>query len=101
MYQAVLLQKPLGDGLTRDEIERLLSMLPENSEVFPLEIEAHHQECTAMGFITTESADISLDYDYDGSGFNDFVANILDDMENEREDCTYNFQDKFQVYLGY
>lgn len=33
-----------------------------------------------------------LNYDYQESGLNDFVAVILDDMNNESEDGTYEFR---------
>ena len=44
-----------------------------------------------MGFICPECAEL-LDYDYEGSGLNDFIATILDDMEKESEDCQYEFK---------
>lgn len=90
MYGIALREKEFEYGLNRNDVIDLFDMLG-NAEVYPIELEAREHECSAMGFITTEAAD-SLDYDYERSGLHDFIANILDDMDNETEDCTYEFK---------
>ncbi len=97
-YDIVLLQKEGATGLVRDEVNHLLSMLSED-DFFPIEIEASIQECSAMGFIGTLAAE-KLDYDYETSGFTEFIQNILDDMTNENPDSEYKFKG-ISIYLGY
>lgn len=80
-----------ADGLIRNEAIDLIDMLS-GKEFFPIEIEAKYHESTAMGFITRDFAD-KLNFDYEGSGLNAFIANILDDMNNEHDDCIYTFKD--------
>ena len=99
-FHAVMLQKGGVDGLTKAEITRLLDMLPDDAEVYPIDLEARDHECSAQGFILSEGADM-IDFDYEASGFHDFVAEIMDDMENESPDCIYCFDGKIKFYLGY
>ena len=87
-FDIVLIKKEGTDGLTRNEIIDLFDM-SSNLEVYPIEIEGWNS--VTMGFITPESAEL-LDYDYKESGLNDFIADILDDINNETEDCCYEFK---------
>lgn len=102
----VLIQKPEVSGLTKKDIKFLLDKLPDNAEVYPMEICAREQECVAMGFITWEAAN-RIDYEYEERYawrrpvFPEFIESILDDVNNENENCLYDFQDKFTVWFGY
>lgn len=89
-YGIVLKEKTFVSGLTRNEVIVLFDSL-DNTEAYPLELEARNSESTAMGFITSESAEV-LDYDYETSGLRDFIATILDNMDNESPDCVYEFK---------
>ena len=89
-YGIVLKEKEFTGGLTRNDVIDLFDML-NNVEAYPIELEAKKHECSAMGFITTEVADLFY-YDYEESGLHDFIANILDDMANESDDCEYEFK---------
>ena len=89
-FGLVLKEKPGIDGLTKSDIMDMFDMLDSN-EAFPIELEAHYQECSAMGFITPNAAEL-IDYDYERSGLHDFIAAILDDMANENISCTYTFR---------
>ena len=89
-YEIVLKEKEFTDGLTRPEIIDMLDML-DGTEVYPIELEARDHECAAMGFISPNAAS-KLWYNYELSGLHDFIANILDDMKNESDDCTYEFK---------
>lgn len=89
-YGIVLRETKIPYGLTRNDVIDLFDML-DNIEAYPIELEAREHECTAMGFITPEAAEL-LDYDYEESGLHDFIANILDDMDNESDDCMYEFK---------
>ena len=90
MYGIVLREKEFEYGLDRNDVIDLFDMLG-NTEAYPIELEAREHECSAMGFIAIDAADL-LDYDYERSGLHDFIANILDDMNNEEEDCSYEFK---------
>lgn len=89
-YGIVLREKEFTNGLTRNDVIDLFDML-NNTEAYPIELEARYHECSAMGFVTPEVAEL-FDYDYEESGLHDFIANILDDMENESDDCEYEFK---------
>lgn len=87
-FGITLIEKPNVDGLTKAEVMEMYDQM-NGDEAYPLEISGC--ETSAMGFITPEAAEI-LNYDYQESGLNDFVAVILDDMNNESEDGTYEFR---------
>ena len=100
-YEIALCEKPTTDGLVKKDIELLyglVSNMDNTTEVYPIELEAKEHECSAMGFITSEAANI-LDFDYENSGLHDFIALILDDMENERPDHHYSFKG-LDIYLA-
>lgn len=90
-FALVLHEKPTSDGMTRTEAIDLIDMLGDH-EFLPIEIEANCHESTAIGFITMDFAD-KLNFDYESSGLNAFIANILDDMNNEHDNCIYTFKD--------
>ena len=83
-----LIEKPCSCGLNSIEFSRLSKEFGDR-EVIPVEFEAKEHECSAMGFITMESAD-ALGYDYRGVA--EYIASILDDMDLEHEDGMYEFQ---------
>ena len=85
-YDIVLLERPFGTGITKDETISLFERLCED-EAYPVEICAKQHESSAMGFIGAQAAD-KIEYDYSEEVY-DFVASILDDMENESETCEY------------
>ena len=87
-FGITLVEKPNVDGLTKAEVMEMYDQM-DGDEAYPLEIGG--SETSAMGFITPEAAEI-LDYDYEDSGLNDFVSVILNDMNNESEDGTYEFR---------
>ena len=89
-FGIVLREKEFTDGLTRKDIIDLFDML-NNTEAYPIEFEAKEHECSAMGFITPEVAEL-FDYDYEASGLHDFIALILDNMNTESENCEYEFK---------
>lgn len=100
-YGVVLKEKCGAEGLTREEMSELLDIL-EGEQMFPLDLEAREHECAAEGFINPYCAGI-LDYDYESSGFHDFIAGILDDMDNESENNEYEYWYngcKIPIYLG-
>lgn len=89
MYDIVLIEKPGCDGITLSDITFLFSNL-KDTEAYPIEFEAKEHECSAMGFITPAAAN-QLDYEY--QHLHAFIANILDDMNNETPTGEYIYQD--------
>lgn len=89
-FQIVLKEKESVDGLTRSDVLDMLDML-DSTEVYPIELEAREHESVAMGFISPNAAS-KLWYNYESSGLHDYIAGILDDMEKESDDCTYEFK---------
>ena len=89
-YEIVLREKELISGLNRNDVRDLFDML-NGTEAYPIELEARQHECSAMGFITPSAAEL-LYYDYEESGLHDFIALILDNMENESNGCSYEFR---------
>ena len=91
-FNAAFIEKYGEDGLNREEVNKLLDMLPDGAKVYPLEMFAREAESSAMGFITPDAAD-RLDYDTSQhSGFGKFVSGILDDMDKESPDHTYEYK---------
>lgn len=96
-FQIVLKEKEFTDGLNKSEIIDMLDML-DSTETYPIELEARDHECAAMGFISLNAAE-KFWYDYELSGLHDYIASILDDMEKESDDCTYEFKG-IQIWLS-
>ncbi len=95
-FNIVLKEKHFCDGLNRDDIMEMLPLL-EADEFLPIEIEANYLEYSAIGFITTEAANI-LDFDYEESGLHDFIAVLLDDRTRNAEIREYDFRG-IKIYL--
>lgn len=105
-YDIALLEKLGEDGLNFHEITLLYGFLTSpfkngKEEVLPIEIMAKKHESSAMGFITPVAYE-KLEWDGEGSGLNDFVSSILDDMELEEELSVDSYKDGngniFRVY---
>lgn len=86
-YGLALKEKCGTDGLNRNDVTDLFDKL-NSIKAYPIELQAWEFESSAMGFITPEAAK-RLDYDYESSGLHDFIAAILDDMDNESGDYEY------------
>ena len=96
-FGCVLLEKPGNDGLTIQEVNKLAEMLG-GIYFYPIELYAHAVESCALGLISVDAA-CAIEYDYENSGLHDYVASILDDMDNEHEDCRYQFKG-VEIWLG-
>lgn len=95
-FSLVLKEKELDAGLERNDVIDLFDML-DTTEGIPFEVQAEHS--VAMGFISREMAEV-VDYIYDD--INDFVSNILSDMNNENENGEYIFEYdsyEFAIYI--
>lgn len=87
-FSLVLCQKSVDDGLTRDEVIRMMDKLPEGVQFLPVDLEVN-EDC-AMGFITMEFAD-RLDYSYNVSGLTEFVADVFDRMDEGSREIACEF----------
>lgn len=94
-FDIVLLEKPDLDGLTRTNCMDMFDMLKE-TEAYPIEIGNPNGESSAMGFIGAK-ADETLEYEHDE--LYKFIQNIIGDMNNENEDCCYQFKN-LDIYLS-
>jgi len=90
VFGIVLREKEGSDGLNKDDVIELLDLLG-SEEAYPIEISAKEHESSAMGFITTDVVN-GLEFDYEKSGLNDFIAEILDDVEKESNEHCYEFK---------
>ncbi len=97
-FGIALKQKAGTEGLTRSELTDLYDLLA-GGAVFPIELEAYCTECSAMGFISVDAAEM-LDYDYEESGLHDYIASILDDVNLESENFEYDFKG-IHIWMSY
>lgn len=88
-FDAVFMEKPIEDGLERNDINTLLDMI-KDKPVFPLEIININLTSAAMGFITADAADQIDSYGQE-SPFGNFISSILADMDKENENGVYDF----------
>ena len=96
-YDIVLLEKDFTSGLNIHEVISLMNKI-NCGEVYPIEFEAKYHESSAMGFISPKAAE-KLGHDYNTSGFHDFIALILDDINNETSNHKYSFNG-ISIYLN-
>ena len=81
-----LWEKPHDEGLKLSEVTELYQMLPDGTEAVPVEFQGEYS--TAMGFIDIETAD-RMDYIY--TELEEYVKEILNDMDMESPDGRYMF----------
>ena len=91
-FDVVFFERELNKGLSRIEIDNLLNICRGN-EVIPLEIQGENS--VAMGFISLDMAK-SMNYVYDDLEWR--VKQILDDMDQETENHTYEY-DVYKMFL--
>lgn len=96
-FDMAFIQKPLDSGLSTFEATSLFHKLDVEKEFIPIEIQAENS--VAMGFISLDTAE-ELNYDYNRSGLNDFIQDILNDTEKENVDNRYSFNN-YNIWLSY
>ena len=90
-FDIVLIEKPGTEGLTNYDVIYMYNRLKEET-AYPIEIGDINGNSSAMGFITPSAAE-KLGYEYTQDSYiGKFVANILDDMNNESENGTYTYE---------
>lgn len=94
-FDIVLLEKPDDEGLTRTNCMDMFDMLKEE-EAYPIEINHPNMTSSAIGFIG-KNADEQLNYSHEQ--LEKFVQNIINDINNENENCCYKFNN-LDVYLS-
>ena len=100
MFDVVLLEKPIDEGLTRAEIIDMLDVMV-GDDYTVIEIENPEWSSVAVGFITMTAYQEICDSDR----FYNFIGNILCDMANENDLGVYEFQNTpeanpLKVYLS-
>ena len=88
MYDIVLIERELDDGLTPEEIIALVREFKDKA-VIPVEFTGEFS--TAMGFITQEKAEELLYMYTEESDIYSKITEILDDMEKENGAGEYTF----------
>ena len=83
MYDVVLIEKPFGEGLSRIDVENMLSKL--DSDNF-LPFEAIGNSSSAMGFIAYSTAEKEC---FDLNILSLFIEDIIDDIDKETETGEY------------
>ena len=76
-----LKEKEHGDALSKKEVQALLGVITER-HVIPVEIEADNS--SAMGFVGLAAAEKAS---FDLRRLEDFLREIMNDMEKESENC--------------
>lgn len=84
-YDIVLCQKDGSTGISIQEIQKMYTYLNADQSI-PLEICAKEHECSAIGFITNEAYS---NLEYDLCSLADFIASIMDDINMETADDSY------------
>lgn len=99
LFDVALVEKRCNVGMSRKEVISLLGLL-RHSEVYPVEFEGDHENF-AMGFITRSAAEL-LDYNYkyyNNSSLGQYIRDILNDVNLEREDCTYEYNGSVSIKI--
>ena len=98
-FGAAFIQKPLDEGLERNEVLDLFDMLKGVSGI-PMEVQS--ENTVAMGFVNRTDAKLM---NYDMRKLEEFVRNIISDVENENSSECYEFDFPgvgiIDVYIGY
>ena len=103
-YNVILLERPGSEGLSCEDIIRLMQFIDLDKTYYPVEFEKANVNSSAMGFVSAEAAEI-LEFDYDSdSELAQFIYSILNDMEKESPDHVYEFtwkseEDPIRIYL--
>lgn len=85
---------PIESGLNKKHILKILSLLPEESELVPFEI--HEDNSSAYGFATTEIID-----EENGLGeILELLGPVVDDWEIDSSEYIYTFPSGKEIYMG-
>ena len=84
-YDVAVIQTPYT--LQAKTYKRLIDKV-NGPGMFPIDLEAKTQECSAIGFISEKAADL-LDYDYEG--LRNFLSDIMDDVAKENPNHVYEW----------
>lgn len=98
-FGAAFIQKPLDEGLQRNEILDLFDMMKGVSAI-PMEVQA--ENTIAMGFVNRTDAELM---GFDLRQLEEFVRNIISDVENEDSSKYYKYSANgvgiIDIYIGY
>lgn len=95
-YIMALCMVELETGLTKKQIDKLLSILSDEGDY--MMIEFHENNTSAYGFV---NVDYYQTHDYDQQFLSNIITPILGDMKLESDDGVYDTPDGRQFYVGY
>lgn len=96
-YKVVLWMVEAEDGLTKEQIIKSMDLLEEDNRGYmTIEIESHSNSI-AIGFISTSYYD---ELSYKPYKIMRTITTILEDWDNESEDCEYILLDGTVVFIG-
>ena len=87
-YDIVLIEKPLDEGLTKQECDKMFDMIS-GQEAITLDIQGENS--AAMGFISVSAAE---KMEYNMSVLKMFVTNVLNDMGCESDTGEYTLSER-------
>lgn len=90
-FQAVGMMVPLEDGLKKEQISMLLSMLPDDGEFIPFETSENNS--SIIGFISTEA------YDEHFQSLISLAQELCEDWNKEGEDKIYRTKSGLEVFI--
>lgn len=96
-YKVVLWMVETEEGLTKEQIVESMELLEKDDRGYmTIEIEGHANS-TAIGFISTSYYD---ELSYSSNKIKRTILPVLDDWNNESEDCEYILSDGTVVFMG-
>lgn len=93
-YVMALHMVELEDGLEGEQVNRLLSVLPDGRKYMPIEF--HENNTSAYGFVDSEYYQI---HDYTPGFITSMISDILDDQKLESSDGIYTTPDGKKFYM--
>ena len=95
-YVMALCMVELETGLSKAQVGKVLSMLPDKGDYMPVEF--HDNNTSAYGFV---SADYYQQYNYEPGPLSEIINPILGDMKLESANGVYKTADGSLFYMGY
>lgn len=95
-YVMALCMVELESGFDIRQINKMMSVLPKESNYMPVEF--HANNTSAYGFI---DAEYYQTHEYNTGFINETVNAILEDMSLESPECIYSTPDGQYFYMGY
>lgn len=95
-FDVILLQTPLEDGLDKDSIQLIASML-QNGQGYIL-FTTSENNSSAHGFIKATALE---ELNWKTESVEKFVKEIIGDVEKETQNGVYEMENGLSIYIGY